>query len=83
MFEYTVFDNDVKPVGTVKAINSQQAIEKARRPWRPNPIVENTTLMLRKDPSHKPTTGMIFEERKTGFTKSKSFDNYQHGVTSY
>lgn len=63
-YTYTVFDNDLKPVGTVQAINSEKAIEMARRPWRPNPIVENTTLMLRKDPHHKPTTGMVFEERE-------------------
>ena len=63
-YTYTVFNNDLKPVSSVVARNAIEAIEIARKPWLLNPIVENTTLMLKANPNHKPTTGLEFIEER-------------------
>lgn len=60
LYTYTVFNNDLKPVSTLTAKNSLEALEKARSRYLPRPIIENTTLLKMKDPSHVPTRGVEF-----------------------
>lgn len=71
MYFFHVFDNDMRVVKTLHAANSQKAIQIARRPWLPNPIVENTTLMLQKDPQHKVTKPLEFELRPASFKRQQ------------
>ncbi len=59
-YTYTIFNNDLKPVGTLQAKNSLEALEKARSVRLPRPIVENTTLLRMRNPAHVPTQGLEF-----------------------